>query len=207
MSPKVIKARFLRAMCVGVTALLVCAPAPFSWRSAEAATVDCDKNTGEIATLVCADSELIELDVILADLYDSAVRASREQDRKSLQANQRKWLERRQKCIGQNATRCLVERYKDQILVLEVQFGGGDSTEPLIYRCDDREQEIHVAFFKTDPPAVSLSLDTSKDPIAAVRQQADNGEKYVTARGLVFWAMGDEASLAVDGKTSSCHLK
>jgi uncharacterized protein len=207
MRPKLIKARLFRAMSVVLAALLVCAGV-FSSHSAEAAAVDCDKDTGETAKLVCADSELIELDVILANLYESAVRGMRGQDRKSLQANQREWFERRDKCIGQDAGQCLAERYNERILVLEVQYGQGESTEPLIYRCDELEQEIHVAFFKTDPPAVSLSLNLSKDPVTAIRQQSDKGEKYVTADGLVFWAAGDEASLAlVDGKKATCHLK
>jgi membrane-bound inhibitor of C-type lysozyme len=93
-------------------------------------------------------------------------------------------------------------------LSFEVQYGQGESSEPIDYRCGELEHEIQVIFFKTDPPAVSLSLDESKDPVTAVREQSDEGEKYVTADGLVFWAIGDEASLAlVDGKKATCHLK
>ena len=66
----------------------------------------------------------------------------------------------------------------------------------------------NVSFFKTDPPTVSLSFRESwDDPVTAVLQPSDKGEKYVTTDGLVFWAMGDEGSLAlVNGKKATCRL-
>src|SRR4051794_22510458 len=94
MSPKLNRARSFAAVSAGLAALLVYAGACSS-RSAEAAALDCDKETGEIAKLVCADSELNELHVILADFYDSAIRGMRGHDREVLRANQRAWLERR----------------------------------------------------------------------------------------------------------------
>lgn len=170
--------------------------------------MDCGTETSEIGKLVCADSELNELHITLANFYDLAVRRRRGQDRESLRSSQRNWLERRDKCIGENAIRCLADRYNERILVLEVQYGLGESTQLLGYRCDELEHEMHVAFFKTDPPAVGLTLDESKDPVTAVLQHSDKGEKYVTADGLVFWARGDEASLAlINGKKKTCHLK
>src|SRR5436190_23870084 len=124
MRPNMIRARLFRAMSAGLTALLLWAGNFNSW-SAEAAAVHCEKETGEIAKLVCADSELSELDTNLANYYDAALRGMSGRDRESLRANQRKWLERREKCNGQNARPCLVERYNERILVLEVQFGQG----------------------------------------------------------------------------------
>jgi len=51
-------------------------------------------------------------------------------------------------------------------------------------------------------------LGRSNEPVAAILQPSDKGEKYVAADGLVFWASGEEASISLhDGKKAVCHLK
>jgi len=208
MGTKMNRARSFRAILAGLTAFLLSAGLLRS-PPAEAAALDCAKATGEIDKLVCTDPELNELHQILVGYYDAAMGGMGERDRQSLRVRQRSWLEQRGKCIGQNAQRCLVEQYNQRILVLEVHYGQGVSTEPLNYRCDELEHEIHVTFFKTEPPAVSLSFDELKDqPVTALLEPSDKGEKYVAADGLVFWASGNEASLSlVSGKKGICHLK
>ena len=176
---------------------------------AKAASLDCANVAGNVDTTICHDAALSELDQSVESLFLSASNALTGKRRQTLQASQRDWLQERGKCEGSSLTQCLYERYRTRLLVLEVQYGQGDSTQPLTYRCDQLEHEVSASFFKSDPPAVSLALgDARTDPVVAVLQPSDKGEKYVTAEGLVFWASGDDASLALsNGKRTACHLK
>ena len=180
-----------------------------SFREAEAASFDCANVKGEIDKLVCDDPELSELDELVVSYYESASATLTGARRDALRASQRNWLQDQSKCIGTTTRQCLFQRYKARLLLLEVQYEQGSSTKPLIYRCDGPEHEIDVSFFKTDPPTVSLSLGESRDePVAAVLEPSEKGEKYVTTDGMVFWANGDEGSLAlVNGKKATCRLK
>jgi len=174
-----------------------------------AAAQDCANAVGTIDSTICRDAALSELDQSVSHLFSSASDALTGKRRQALQASQRDWLQNRGKCAGPSLTGCLYERYKSRLLVLEVQYGQEGSTVPFTYRCDQLGREISASFFKTDPPAVSLSLGDPRDhPVMAVLQYSDKGEGYVASDGVVFWASGDDASLALgDGKKSACHLK
>jgi uncharacterized protein len=176
---------------------------------AEAASLDCAEAAGDVDKTICHDAALSELDQSVESLFLSASNALTGQRHQALQASQRDWLQERTKCTGSALAQCLYERYRTRLLVLEVQYGQGDSTQPLIYRCDQLEHEVSASFFKTAPPAVSLSLGGARnEPVMAVLQPSDKGERYVTAEGLVFWASGEDASLSLsNGKKTACHLK
>jgi uncharacterized protein len=175
---------------------------------ARAGSFDCVDAARQIEKMVCTDQELNELDELVISYYDSAARTLTGARQQSLEKSQRDWLEELDKCGGSTTRTCLFKRYTARLLRLEVQYAQGDATNPLTY-CDELKDEIDVAFFKTVPPAVSLSLSRSKDePVVAVLHPSDKGEKYVGADGLVFWASGEEASISLrDGKKAMCHLK
>jgi uncharacterized protein len=175
----------------------------------EAAFLDCANVSYDIDKAICRDAALSELDRSVSNLFMSASNVLTGSRHQALQSSQRDWLRERGKCAESSLTRCLYERYKSRILVLEVQYGQGSSTSPFVYRCDELEREITAAFFKTEPPTVSLSLgDARNDPLMAVLELSGKGEKYVTSDGLVFWATGDDASIALNnGKKTTCHLK
>jgi len=175
----------------------------------EAASLDCTNAANNVERAICRDAALSELDQSVSSLFLSASNALSGSRHQALQASQRDWLQERGKCAQSSLVQCLYERYKTRILVLEVQYGQESSTSPFIYRCDELEREISASFFKTDPPTVSLSLgDARNDPLMAVLELSGKGEKYVTSDGLVFWANGDDASIALNnGKRTTCHLK
>jgi uncharacterized protein len=175
----------------------------------KAASIDCVNPATDVDRAICDDPELGELDDSVASLFASASQELKGSRLGSLQSSQRSWMEARGKCAGVSLVQCLYGRYKRRLLVLEVQYGQGSSTEPLTYVCDQLENEISAAFFKTDPPAVSLKLgDLRKDPVVALLQSSEKGERYVTSDGLVFLANGDDASVTLnDKKTFACHLK
>ncbi len=202
------KARLSVVGWAGLSVFLVLAGV-LSFREAGAASFDCANAKGAVDKLVCDDPELSELDELVVSYYESASTTLTGARREALRASQRNWLQDQSKCTGSTTRQCLFKRYKARLLLLEVQYGQGNSTKPLIYRCDGPEHEINVSFFKTDPPTVSLSLGESRDePVTAVLQPSDKGERYVAADGLVFWAKGDEGSLAlVNGKKAACRLK
>jgi uncharacterized protein len=201
------KARLPVGGWAGLSVLLVLAGV-LSFGEAEAASFDCANAKGDVDKLVCDDPELNELDELVVSYYESASTTLTSARREALRASQRNWLQDQSKCSGPTTRQCLFKRYKARLLLLEVQYGQGNSTKPLIYRCDGPENEINVSFFKTDPPTVSLSLGEPQDePFTAVLQPSEKGEKYVTADGLTFWANGDEGSLAlVNGKKAACRL-
>ncbi len=201
------KARLPVGGWAGLSVFLVLAGV-LNFKEAEAASFDC-ANKRDVDKLVCNDPELSELDQLVVSYYKFASTTLTSARREALMVSQRNWLRNQSKCTGPTTRQCLLERYKARLLLLEVQYGQGNSTKPLIYRCDGLEQEIHVSFFKTDPPAVSLSLgESSNELITAVLQPTNKGEKYVAADGVLFWASGDEASLAmVNGKNAACRLK
>jgi uncharacterized protein len=175
---------------------------------AEAASFDCANAERDIEKLICTDQELNELDELAISYYQSAARTASGARHRLLQKSQRDWLQERDKCGGSTVRKCLFMRYTARLLRLEVQYGQGDATSPLTYRCGELEHEIDVSFFKTVPPAVSLSLGRANEPVTAILQPSDKGEKYVAADGLVFWASGEEASISLhDGKKAVCHLK
>jgi uncharacterized protein len=180
----------------------------FAVEQARAASLNCATATSVVERAICEDPGLNELEELVVRLYRSASSTIASARRQALQEDQHKWLEERGECDGPSIRQCLSERYRARALVLEVEYGQGNSTRPLIYRCDALEHQISVAFFKTDPPAVSLSLGgSSSEPVTAVLQPSDRGEKYVAAKGLVFWAVGDQASLALaTGKEAACRL-
>ena len=201
------KARLPVVGWAGLSVFLVLAGV-LSFGEAEAASFDCANAKGDVDKLVCDDPELSELDELVVSYYESASATLTSARRKALRASQRNWLQDQSKCTGPTIRQCLFQRYKARLLLFEVQYGQGNSTKPVIYRCDGPHHEINVSFFKTDPPTVSLSFRESRDdPVTAVLQPSDKGEKYVTTDGLVFWAMGDEGSLAlVNGKKATCRL-
>jgi len=174
-----------------------------------AASPDCSKPGGEIEQLVCGDEEIHELDDRMSELYNSA-RANGDEFRKqALETSQRGWLEQRDKCNGAQQRQCLVKHYNMRRLMLEVVFEQGDASETLIYRCDDLKNDVKVTFFKTEPPAVRLSVAKAPaDPVVAVREPSGMGERYVASDGLVWSMIGADVSLTVsEGKTVRCELK
>jgi uncharacterized protein len=175
----------------------------------KAASVDCVNPATDVDKAICADPALGDLDDSVASLFASASQELKGLRLASLQSSQRVWMEARGKCAGSSLVQCLYGRYKKRLLVLEVQYGQGSSTEPLTYVCDQLENEVSAAFFKSDPPTMSLKLgDLRKDPAVAVLQSSEKGERYITSDGLVFWANGDDASITLsDRKTFACHLK
>jgi uncharacterized protein len=174
-----------------------------------AASIDCVEAVSNVDRTICHDPALAVLNDEVVDLFKSAADALMGAPLQALQADQRKWLDGREKCEQLFPAQCLYERYTKRLLVLEVQYGQGSSSGPLTYLCDQLEHEVSVSFFKTEPPAVGLAFGNSKkDPVIAVLQPSDKGEKYVTSERLVFLAQGDDASLALsNGKTTNCHLK
>jgi uncharacterized protein len=174
-----------------------------------AASIDCSNPATDVDKAVCNDPALGELDDAIASQFASASQALEGSRLESLRSSQRVFMEARGKCAGPSLIQCLYGRYKKRLLVLEVQYGQGSSTEPLIYVCDQLENEISAAFFKSDPPAVSLKLgDLRKDPVVAVLQSSEKGEQYISSDGLIFWANGEDASVTLgDKKTFACHLK
>jgi uncharacterized protein len=175
----------------------------------EAASIDCVNAVSNVDRTICRDPALSELDDAVASLFESAADALTGARRQALQTDHGNWLKGREKCGQLSPAQCLYERYTKRLFVLEVQYGQGGSTAPLTYLCDQLEDELSVSFFKTEPPAVSLTFgNPGKDPVIAVLQPSDKGEKYVTSERQVFWAIGDNASLVLrSGKTTSCRLK
>ncbi len=77
---------------------------------------DCDKADGSVEELICNDSELSKLDLDLAHLYISALKATKGQEHRTLKAYQRGWIKGRNDCWKANNIRtCVLDEYNMRI--------------------------------------------------------------------------------------------
>lgn len=78
-----------------------------------AASFDCRKATTDVEKIICAREELSQLDDQLANTYKNALKAVAEPA--VLKADQREWLEKRNRCTGMS---CLYDAYVQRVTQL-----------------------------------------------------------------------------------------
>ncbi len=163
---------------------------------------DCGPQEDEIGKLVCSDSELAALDQRMDAFYKEAVLQS--DDRPTLVADQRGWLQLRDECAARPAPRaCVANSYRNRIAELQIRNGLVMAPKAVEFTCEDDTQPFTVAFYNDiDPPAAVLTW--GDDQAIALQAPAASGIHYAT-RGVDYREHQGEATVDFHGHTLKCR--
>ena len=122
---------------------------------------DCDRAEGEVEELICADSELAKLDRRLAEVYGAAVQSWPQEEIQLQRATQRGWIKGRNECWKAEETKdCVLFAYRSRIAEIQIQSGQLESSEPVLYACeDDDSRPFYAAFYNETDPASFTPVD------------------------------------------------
>ena len=156
----------------------------------------------DVGRQVCADAELSALDQRTNELYRQAVLQS--DDRPTLIAAQRGWLQARDECADSPLARaCIANSYRTRIAELQIQNGLVMAPEAVEFTCDDGSQPFTATFYNDiDPPAAVLTW--GDDQVIALRAPATGGIHYAT-RGVDYREHKGEATVDFHGHALKCR--
>jgi uncharacterized protein len=202
------------SMRILVVLLSVCALAVLL---ASSPSFDCAKAAGQVEALLCKDEDLAKLDRKMAEVYNAALRAMSEGDRKTERAAQQQWLKDRNakretwrsesRCAqGRDVKNCVTALYEARIAELQIKSGLVRVPAPVLYDCDNAETVTAYFYNDTPIPAAVLNLGSAAQDLA-ILHPSGSGARYGGAT-LTFWTKGDTALLIRQGKPDvSCREK
>lgn len=162
----------------------------------------CGPQQDEVGKLVCSDATLAALDQRMDDFYTKAVLQS--DDRPSLVADQRGWLQARDECAADPQPRaCIADSYRTRIAELQIRNGLVMAPKAVAFSCDDKTQPFTAAFYNDiDPPAAVLTW--GDDQAIALQAPAGSGIHYST-RGVDYREHQGEATVDFHGHALKCR--
>jgi len=172
-------------------------------------TFDCSMTEHDVEDAICANSDLVELDIELARLYVLARNGPHLGDRGAeLLEAQRSWVQSRNECWKSSLgiETCTANSYAFRIAELREGFADarsekGASDGPFAYRCDGLDAIVGATFVQTSTPMVVLSwLERS---LVLPKVPSSSGAKYASdiwdGGATLFWTKGEEAIFAEPG--------
>ena len=195
--------RLLEGIVVTFCALSAAGSLPGFAADAAKPSYDCAAASGNVEKLVCADEELAWLDRKLDNVYASALKQTKGQNKSLLVASQRGFLKGKNECWkAQEVRACVALAYRDRIVELQATYRLVPARGPFTYICDDQPAtHATVTYFETDPPSARIDLSRPFATIAqdgngliAKLERSASGSKYV-GQNFTFWLKGDQALL------------
>ncbi|MEP0013765.1 MliC family protein [Tateyamaria sp.] len=181
--------------------------------SENAPSFDCAKAESSTETLICENTELARLDRLIAARYAAAVKAIRELDtgssqaEKDLRATQRGLIKGRDECWkSDDPTDCIRAAYLRREGELVGQWLLEEPSAIVIWTCDGNPaNEVVTYFFDTEVPSVRFERGDSIDTGQLVRTAS--GSAYEGSFGRSIWTKGDVATYKdpdPNGQSYSC---
>lgn len=176
---------------------------------AEGPSFDCKKPSNTVEKMICNDSLLSFMDTEMAVLYRDVLARVPSDDKKKIQADQRRWLKARNGCVRDTNPRdCIIYSFEGRISLLrhyKSMYPSADSSfesdELMTYRCDDNSRLV-VTIVKGDPPEmVDLRMGDLRWQLARV--VSASGTKYAGGP-VTFWTKGKEAQFVLEGQSVRC---
>ncbi len=197
----------LRSLTLSV--IILASPA----MSENAPSFDCAKAESSAETLICENTELAQLDRRIAARYAAAVKAIRELDtgssqaEKDLRATQRGWIKGRDECWkSDDPTDCIRASYLRREGELVGQWLLEEPSAIVIWTCDGNPaNEVVTYFFDTEAPSVRFERGDTIDTGQLV--PTASGSAYEGSFGRSIWTKGDEATYKdpdPNGQSYSC---
>jgi uncharacterized protein len=176
---------------------------------AAAPSFDCAKVTSQAEKLVCADTELAQLDREVARLYGLAIHGKNTARHRNLEPGQLGWIKGRNDCWkADDARACVFDNYALRIAELRTahadartQDAEGIAMGPLALRCAGLDALIAATFVNSDPGAVVATWADRRLVLKHV--PSGSGARYARTYPdgeYVLWGKGREFSLERPGK-------
>jgi uncharacterized protein len=192
---------------LGAQAPLAATPAASTATAMPAAgSVDCANPVGSVDPVICGDEELAALDRKLVDVYATAAKAAKPDQRNRLFAEQQGWLTDRARCVGaQDKVMCMKELYQSRIADLQATFKLVSSRGPFRFACGKGPNDYMTAqFFDTDPPTARFFHDGRT--VTAFVARSGSGSRYENAN-VDYWEHQGEAAVIWYGRKMTCNTK
>lgn len=126
---------------------------------------DCtQRSLNSVEQTICADVQLSQLDVLLADVYKNAKEIDKtNQATHSIRTEQRGWLKGRNECWkSEKRKECIRDQYQQRIANLQARYRLVEHSEPMFFACDDNQaKEVVVTLFETDPISIIAEFGDS----------------------------------------------
>lgn len=153
---------------------------------------DCSaKLDSSIEELICRDVSLAALDRQMAEVFAAASKTQLAQQDKYFKASQRGWIKGRNDCWKADDKRqCVVDRYRQRISELQIQYRLVPITGSATYLCDGLV--VTATYFATEPSAL-LARYKGEESIMRVTRSA-SGSHYV-GRNESIWEHQGEATI------------
>lgn len=182
-------------ICCKHSFLLAFVALPLMSEAAVTPTFDCTKvSAGSIEALICENTELAELDQVMATVYQQASAKASNQHPPILKAEQRGWIKGRNDCWkSDDQALCVRDSYRQRIAELQARYALVEGSGPVVYSCDGGpSKEVIATFYSTEPATAVVEF---ADSVSLMYQQpAASGSKY-QGRNESLWEHQGEATV------------